>query len=357
MTAASPARLPGVDAVRAIAIAGVVAMNYHTYLNPRLAWRPSDPTILERLLNPMSGPLTTRFAATFVLVAGVGVSLFAWGKPDLARRRIVLLRRGLLLYGAGSALNWVWPGTILFFYGAYFMVAALVCGWRARHIVALGAGSAVAAAAIESWRTWRELGGHSTSWLSPRPDGPRNLLIRTFVDYTHPLLPWLTFLCLGIVVGRHLGTIDAWRRRAAAAAAGVLAAVVVLRAVVRPLVTGGDGATLVRAALSTDPYDRGLLFTASAGATALLAFLLVTAIVQRDGALARAGRMSLTMYVAHVFFFHFLVDWLAVVPRESAPAALVLSALYLAPALAAASWWSGTHGTGPLERIYRTIGG
>ena len=41
-----------------------------------LAWRPLDPSLLERAINPMTGPLTTRFAATFVLVAGVGISLF-----------------------------------------------------------------------------------------------------------------------------------------------------------------------------------------------------------------------------------------------------------------------------------------
>ena len=356
VTPAPPGRVPGVDAVRAIAIAGVVAMNYHAYLNPRLAWQPVDPSLLERTINPLTGPLTTRFAATFVLVAGIGVSLYAWGRPDLARRRIVLLRRGLLLYGAGAALNWVWPGTILFFYGAYFMVAALICAWPTRRVAAIGSASALAAAAIELWRTWRELGGHSTAWLSPRPDGPRNLLLRTFVDYTHPLLPWLAFLCLGIVVGRHLGGIDRWRARAAGAAAAVLAAVATVRTVARPD-GDGDAAVLVRTALSTDPYDRGLLFTASAAATALLALLLVTAVVRRDGPLARAGRMSLSLYVGHVFFFHFFVDGLAVVPRESAPAALVLSAAYLVPALATAAWWARVHGAGPVERAYRAIGG
>jgi uncharacterized membrane protein YeiB len=118
-----------------------------------------------------------------------------------------------------------------------------------------------------------------------------------------------------------------------------------------------DADVLVRTALSTDPYDRGLLFTASAGATALMALLVVTAVVRRDGPLSRAGRMSLSVYVGHVFFFHFFVNWLAAVPRESATAALVLSAAYLIPALATAAWWARVHGTGPVERAYRTIGG
>lgn len=357
MSTAAPSRVPGVDAVRALAIAGVVVMNYHTYLNPRLAWRPSDPSPLERLLSPVSGPLTTRFAATFVVVAGVGVSLFAWGRGDSAHRRLVLLRRGLLLYGVGAVLNWVWPGTIIFYYGAYFVVASLICVWATRRVIMVGVVSAMSAAAIEIWRTWQELHGHSTAWLSPKPDSPRNLMLRTFVDYTHPLLPWLAFLCLGIVVGRHLGTIDHWRRRAVVASTGVLAFVVVVRTVGYRFATNGDAAVLARTALSTDPYDRGLLFTASAGATALLALLIVTMVVRRDGPVARAGRLSLSMYFAHVAFYHFFVNWLAVVPRENVAAALVLSVAYLVPALTTAAWWSATRGTGPLERVYRAIGG
>ena len=66
-------RLPGPDVVRAVAMFGVVVMNYHGYLVIR-GGQLGDGQ-LDRLFDPWTGPLSTRFAATFVLTAGIGVTL------------------------------------------------------------------------------------------------------------------------------------------------------------------------------------------------------------------------------------------------------------------------------------------
>src|SRR5262245_23369984 len=90
-------RLPGPDVVRA------VAMIYRGYLI--LRGGPRGDGSLDRFFDPWTGPLATRFAATFVLTAGVGVTLFtrgAIGHPNIVRsRRWSLIRRGLALYGFG----------------------------------------------------------------------------------------------------------------------------------------------------------------------------------------------------------------------------------------------------------------
>src|SRR4051812_7674877 len=119
-------RLPGPDVVRAVAMIGVVAMNYHGYLI--LRGGPRAGSALDRFFDPWNGPLSTRFAATFVLTAGVGVTLFtrgAQGHPNVVRaRRWTLVRRGLVLYGFGLLFDTIWPGTILPYYGAMFVIAA-----------------------------------------------------------------------------------------------------------------------------------------------------------------------------------------------------------------------------------------
>ena len=71
MSIAPAARNPGPDVVRALAILGVVVMNYHGYLINRGAQRDGSPTFLYDLFDPWVGPLATRFAATFVLTAPV----------------------------------------------------------------------------------------------------------------------------------------------------------------------------------------------------------------------------------------------------------------------------------------------
>jgi uncharacterized membrane protein YeiB len=126
----SDERLPGPDVVRALALVGVVVMNYHGYLILRGA-EPGAGWTTE-VFDPWTGPLATRFAATFVLVAGVGVTLLTRGvvaartsdPAAVTEMRWRLVRRGLFLYALGLLLDEIWPGTIIPYYGAMFVLAA-----------------------------------------------------------------------------------------------------------------------------------------------------------------------------------------------------------------------------------------
>jgi hypothetical protein len=66
-------RLVGPDVVRAVALIGVCVMNYHGYLINQGGELAGN--FWGRFFHPWQGPLSTRFAATFVLTAGVGVTL------------------------------------------------------------------------------------------------------------------------------------------------------------------------------------------------------------------------------------------------------------------------------------------
>ena len=117
-------RAPGVDVVRALALVGVCFMNFYGYLITRGGQRAAG--LAGQVLDPGVGVLATRFAATFVVVAGMGVSLMARSGGSLSVLRWRLVRRGVLLFTFGFFFNWVWPGTILFFYGAFFVASALL---------------------------------------------------------------------------------------------------------------------------------------------------------------------------------------------------------------------------------------
>lgn len=361
-------RDPALDVTRALAIFGVVLMNYHYFANDGGVRDPIRSTWLDDLLDPVTGILTTRFAATFVLVAGIGVALFMRGaladgdREAITRRRIVLVRRGLLLYGLGAVLEWVWPGTILFFYGAYFVIAALVCTWSDRRLVALAATLVVASALLAWWRLERAFDGASTAWLSPEPDGMRNLLIRTFLSHTHPVVPWFAFFIVGVLIGRHLEAVRAARMRVTVVAAGALALAHFVRTVLTPEVRTTEAEARLALLVSTDPFDRGVAYSTSAIATAVLAVTVISALVADRGSsrlvatLARAGRLSLTIYLGHVLFFE-IIDALGL-PNDGGPVlSIVLTLSYVAPALVIAAWWNARHGIGPAERLYRAVGG
>ncbi|HSP27107.1 MAG TPA: heparan-alpha-glucosaminide N-acetyltransferase domain-containing protein, partial [Ilumatobacteraceae bacterium] len=206
----------GPDVVRAVALIGVVVMNYQGYLIlRRSAPRPATTGWLDELFDPWDGPLSTRFAATFVLVAGVGITLLTRrSRADSERvteMRWRLIRRGVLLYVVGLLLDQIWQGTIIVYYGAMFVLAAGVFTWRSRWIVATGIVAALLATTLRTWRFDRNRDGRSTEWLtSPDQESVRRYLFDVFVNGTHPLLPWFAFLCAGIVLGRIL-TVTWWR--------------------------------------------------------------------------------------------------------------------------------------------------
>ena len=359
-------RYASLDVTRAVALLGVVALNYHGYLNGAEAFRPSDPTLANRVFSPLTGILSTRFAATFVLVAGIGMALFMAGATDStesSRRRLVLFRRGAVLFGVGALLQWVWPGTILFYYGAYFMIGTVIVTWSTRVLVVLASIITVLSATLAGWRGNRLLAGDPTRWLSPPVDSPRNLFIRVFVDYTHPVIPWLVFVIGGILLGRHLSALPAFRNRLMMVCAAVVVGTHVLRSGIwrSPVLTTDD--VIRRVIVSTDPYDRAIGYVVSTLAVAILAFCAISIICERFeqsravDALAHVGSLSLTLYFGHVLFFNLVVDQLDLVGATGLATALLLTLMYAVPAFVFALWWKSTFGIGPAERTYRLIGG
>lgn len=353
-------RLVGPDVVRAVAMAGVVVMNFHGYLIHQGA-RLEGGWAYD-LFDPWTGPLSTRFAATFVLTAGVGVTLLtrrAITEPDRTPElRWVLVRRGLLLYAFGLLFDFIWDGTILPFYGAMFVLAALMFTLRSWQLAGIGAAAAVAGWAIRWWRYERELDGHDTTWLTePGSRSPRGLLFDVFVNGTHPLLPWLAFLCAGMILGRMLIAPDrvpiGWRPVTVGAGLALFT--------LGTLVSSGADGSRARVVLSDNPFERGVAYTASALGTALLAFAGISWLAEqfRDtrtvDALRRAGQMSLTIYIGHALVFNLLVDWLDVIDPGGLPTALLFAVTYWLLATALAVAYHQRFGQGPAERVYRKL--
>ncbi|CAN5657883.1 heparan-alpha-glucosaminide N-acetyltransferase domain-containing protein [soil metagenome] len=355
---AGTGRLPGPDVVRAVALIGVVLMNYHGYLVIRGGAQGDD--LVDELFDPWTGPLSTRFASTFVLVAGVGVTLLTrrsiGDRAAVAARRLTLVRRGLVLYAGGLLLDTIWNGTILPFYGVMFAVGAALFTLASRWVLAVGLLAAVAGAGLAWLSTQRELDGGEVSWFLGGPvSGPAKWVTDMFVNGTHPLLPWLAFFCTGIVLGRVPRT-DWWRR--AAIGGGLI--LFATASLISSAVSAGPLASVLS---STDPYDRGLLYVTSALGTSLVAFGVLSWLAERFTSsvpielLRNAGAMTLTLYVAHVVVFNLVVDWLGWIRPTGLDTALLLAGGYWVVAIAAAAWYHRRFGTGPVERVYRLLGG
>ena len=361
MSESSNTRVIDLDVTRAIALIGVCLMNYYGYLVLRGSSRRDD--FAGRLFDPWNGPFATRFAATFVTVAGMGIALMARralndGESAAVRRvRWTLIRRGVLLYLFGYVFNWVWPGTILFYYGAFFVVGAVLFTLRDRWVLAIGVAAAVAGAGLQWWADARLGAGHDVSWLS-RPDAgltrsPRDLVVDTFVRGTHPLLPWLLFLCVGIVLGRRLPFDAIMRLRLTFFGVLCIATGYMLHA---------TGPWAHRTA-SLIPNERGVLYSVSTVGVAITAVALIGWLAEATAnsiatrMLADTGRFTLTLYVLHALLFLLLVDWLgwpaSGAGHDGLTTAVVLALVYWMLAIAVACVWLMKWPQGPLEWVYR----
>jgi uncharacterized membrane protein YeiB len=362
-------RKPSLDVTRAIALVGVVMMNYHAYLNTDKAFYPPRPSFAERIFNPLSGILTTRFAATFVLVAGMGIALLVQsamqsGSTELIRAaQMKLARRGLFLYAVGAAVQWVWPGTILFYYGAFFLISAVICTWSNRSLIALSIVSIAISTGLSAWRGYQFFQGNFTRWLSPTPNSPRNLLIRTFFDYTHPVFPWITFICAGIILGRNIHRLTQLRNRIMMWSGVTLFATYVIRTFIMPDSIATRTDYVLQRVLSTNNHDHSVLHVTATLAIALLAFCIVSLVTdsredhQAVAFLSRTGQMTLSIYLAHVFIFNLVVNWLNWVRPTGLDTALALSLAFYLTAVPISSLYFRKFGVGPFERVYRAFGG
>lgn len=354
-------RLIELDVTRAVALIGVVLMNYQGYLI--LGGGSEGTSFVNRVFDPWTGPMATRFAAVFVLVAGMGVTLMtnrsrrSGDRAAVRHDRWTLARRGTLLYAFGYVLDWIWPGTILFYYGALFVLAALLFTLRTAWLLVIAAVAAVAGAALQWWAFEQRADGRSLDWLfSPSGRSPRGLLFDTFVNGTHPLLPWLAFFCVGIVVGRHLRLPFQWLPMIVLGGFGVT------------LLTYGANSALATTPLAaklfaTDPFSRSLNYTIGTIGSSIGAFALIAMISELSKntrvtqCLAAAGRMTLTLYVLHVLVFNFVVHTLGWVRPTGLDTAWLLTIGFWLPAILLAAWWQRRFGLGPLERVYRRFGG
>ena len=348
-------RLVGPDVVRAVAMAGVVIMNFHGYLILRGGQREGGWA--DDLFDPWVGPLATRFAATFVLTAGVGVTLLTRSAAGNSARtnelRWILARRGLILYGFGMVFDFIWPGTILPYYGALFVLAAALFTLRTRWLITVAVLATSAAWLVRWWRYERELDGRDMSWLTnPGPRSPTGLLIDVTINGTHPLLPWLAFFCAGIALGRILVR-EWWQPVAIATGFALFSGATLISSAAR------SGRALVL--LSDDPFERGFIYTMSALGTALLAFTAVWWLAERYREttavdwLRRAGQMSLSIYILHALVFCLFVDWLDLVSPGGLGTSLTFALVYWLISTAVAVAYHERFGRGPAEYVYRKL--
>jgi uncharacterized membrane protein YeiB len=361
-TGATADRVLGYDVARSLAILGMVVVHFSLVL----AADRSGPAWLAEVLGFLDG----RAAATFVVLAGVGITLLsrrAVASADpvaLARVRKVLVRRGLFLLAVGFVNLVVWPGDILRVYGVSLLLAARLVAAPGRRLLLGALGFAVGFVALfclldfeKNW-DWATL-TYRRLWT------PSGLVRNLFYDGFRSVLPWTGFVLFGMWLGR----LDLRDRRLNArvllAATGMaLCAELASWLLVSYFLAHPHGldAETAKALFGTESMPALPLFLLAAGSEAVAVIALSVRLTEawRTRAwrpLADTGQMALTWYFAHIVLGLGTVVALGRVSTEPLPVAAGCGLLFFAVAVLVSWLWKKAFRHGPLEALMRAVAG
>jgi uncharacterized membrane protein YeiB len=344
-------RIAGYDVARALALLGMTVFHFALVMG-RDAGRPAW---LAGLLGLIDG----RSAATFVVLAGIGLTLRSRRAESSIRGSVLL--RGLFLLAVGYVNLIVWEGDILRVYGVSLLLAAwfLTAPGRLLLLVAglFAAGFVVLLCLFDyekNW-TWETLSYHRL-WTAE--GAVRNL----FYDGFRSVFPWTGFLFLGMWVGRHDLREPSVSRRFLLGGLGVaLLAHLISWACLCALSPAPDGldAETIQALFGTASMPPLPLFLAAGGGAAVALLAACVRFAARFprfflvGPLVATGRLALTWYVAHILLGLGTVVAFGQVGRQPLPVAAAAGLGFFAWAVVVSVVWRAWVGHGPLEGLMR----
>jgi uncharacterized protein len=315
--------------------------------------------------------LDGRAAATFVVLAGVGLTLrsrraVAADDPRaVAPVRATLIRRGLFLLVLGFVNLVIWPGDILRVYGVSLIIAAGLITASDRRVLAAALAFVLGFVALllmvdygTNW-DWNTLKYHRLWTLK---GAVRNL----FYDGFRSVFPWTGLLLFGMWLGRRDLRDRAVNTRVvlAAVATAMLAELVSWWCVshFRAHPHGMDAET-IKALSGTDSMPPLPLFLLSSGGAAVAVIALcVRAAEARPTApwlspMAAMGQMALTWYVLHIVLGLGSVLAMGLATSQPLPVGQACGLLFFSAAVLVSWLWKRQFRHGPLEWAMRRVAG
>jgi uncharacterized membrane protein YeiB len=354
-------RIPGFDVARSMAMLGMIVVHFGLVM----AEDHTRPSWSVWIMHVLDG----RAAATFVILAGVGLTLLS--RRAVASRddraldpvRTTLIRRGVFLLAMGFVNLVIWPGDILRVYGVSLIVAAGLIDAPGRRLLGNALGFLLGFIALllvvdyEANWDWSTMTYHRL-WT------PRGAVRSLFYDGFRSVFPWTGPLIFGMWLGRRDLRDRAVNTRVvlAAVATSTLAELVswclVMYFGAHP--HGMDHET-IQALFGTDSMPPLPLFLLSSGGAAVAVIALCVRAAEAwprapwVAPLAAMGQMALTWYVFHILVGLGTVVALGLATREPLPIGQACGLLFFSAA-GVISWpWKRRFRYGPLEWVMRRL--
>jgi uncharacterized protein len=355
-------RIAGYDLARAVALLGMVFVNFKYQMEAEEYGTPWQ-TWLSDLLDG-------RPAATFVILAGAGLSLlnYSSGGNDkflpLAKSYATIIKRAAFLFLIGLAFSRIWHADILHFYGIYFAIAVFLVKASNRTLIALSVAVWIATLVIAFHYNFVALPKADNVW-APEFWTQKGFLENLFFSGCYPVFPWIVYFLLGMWLGRqNISDSRLQKKFLLLAVLGVVSSEACAWLVENIFLsdTTLDSMPFAIFLLGTDPFSSSILAAFSAGGSALLVIILSMKVAQKIGPskwlkpFLATARMSLTLYIAQIGICQLFLLVSGQAEKENP---LVFSwfcaMVFCFVAVPFAYFWVNHYERGPFEKLMRWV--
>ena len=352
-------RIIGYDFARSLAILGMILVNFKLVLG---ASKTGSDVLVWSV-----GLLEGRAAATFVVLAGVGLSLLSrrsreqGSTQERTKTRRQIWKRALFLFVFGLLYSPIWPPDILHFYGIYLAFGAMILYVPDRHLWRWAGGFTVIFAVMMI------VFNYETGWDFDALEyldfwTPAGMIRHLFFNGFHPVFPWTAFLIAGMWLGRQDVRNSAVRQSILIRSGVILIMSEVASAILIRLFSPSMGTDIAEALFTRNMMPPMPLYILSGGATAMIVIVLCIAFTERvkDAKwiqpFVAVGQLALTVYVAHVILGMGIMEamgWLN--SDQTLVFAVTYSFVFYFAMVIFAHLWRQSFKRGPVEWLMRQL--
>lgn len=353
-------RIVGVDVARALAVIGMILVNFKMVLGQKG----------DTWLKPFSSLLEGKAAATFVVLAGIGIAFMTnsavsqknLDKIKIAKKRI--LKRALFLFVIGLSYIVIWPADILHFYGIYMLITLLLIQNNPKKILY------VAISIILMYPLLLLFLNYESGW---------NFLSLEYVDFWtfkgffrnlffngfHPVFPWTAFMLIGLWFGKQNLNNTSFVKKVAWISLFIFIVIQIISKLAISFLSDESFTVTeeLESILGTDPMAPLPIYMISGSSISI--FIISTCIlISRNfennfiiKALKKTGQLALTFYVAHVILGMGLIEVISnkKLGEHSLNFSITYGLLFSFGCIVFAILWTKYKKSGPLEWIMRKV--
>lgn len=351
-------RLVGIDVARALAIFGMIVVNFKIAIGME-----GDATLIK-----IASIFDGKAAATFVVLAGVGISLMTrkvLSQPELkSSLQLKLLKRSVFLLVAGLSYYWIWPADILHYYGVYMLIALLLISHTGKRIL-IWTSILIFLAPVLLLFFEYETGWNVETLTYIDFWTVKGFLRNLFVNGFHPVIPWTSFMLFGMWFGRFDLNNDSFLKKSLIIS-GLLFIIIqvfsfyMIQMLMSSLNIPFDFAEAFVGTASMPPSITYMLNGISIATVVITSCILIGKRFEENpiiSTLEKTGQLALTFYIGHVIIGMGLIETFGsgIMGKYDIGFSLIYSIIFFSLSMLFAVLWRNKFNQGPFEYIMRKL--